>query len=334
VSSRSFVGVPGLLGLHDLHDLHDFSGFSDLPMADTYRGPLAQRFSDPPRLNFQQVAARSKGALVSIGNSPSDDRPSVGRALAQARLAAGLTVDEVSTVTRVRVPIVQSIEQDDFSRCGGDVYARGHIRSIARAVGVDPEPLIEQYAAAHAPAELPVKVAPVYEAERIRSVEPRRPNWTAAMIAAIVAVIGFVGFTVFSGGGGGNSAAKSTTPPPTVTTTASAPAHAPSGNQAAPTTQPPGSAIAQAPAGKVTVKVSATSGTSWLQATDSNGKQLFQGSLKKGQSQSWTDDKKIRLVVGNAGAVQLFVNGKDLGAAGHDGQVVRLTYTPGDPTQG
>jgi hypothetical protein len=39
-------------------------------------------------------------------------------------------------------------------------------------------------------------------------------------------------------------------------------------------------------------------------------------------------------VVGNAGAVQLFVNGKDIGAAGSNGQVAHLTYTPGDPTQG
>jgi cytoskeletal protein RodZ len=271
---------------------------------------------------------------VSIGNSPSEDRPSVGRALARARLAAGLTVDEISTVTRVRVPLVQSMEQDDFSRCGGDVYARGHIRAFARAVGLDPEPLIEQYAAEHEAADLPVKVAPVYEAERIRSVEPRRPNWTAAMIAAIVAVIGFVGFTVFSGSGGGGSTAKSATSSPTASATPTTkPPTTPQGNQV-PKPQPSDSAIAAAPPDKVTVKVTAEGGTSWIQATDSNGKMLFQDSLRKGQSQTWTDDRKIKLIVGNAGAVQLFVNGKDLGPAGSDGQVVRLTYTPGDPSQG
>ncbi|WP_328916539.1 MULTISPECIES: helix-turn-helix domain-containing protein [unclassified Streptomyces] len=268
---------------------------------------------------------------MSIGNSPSADRPSVGRALAQARIAAGLSIDHVGTSTRVRVPILQSIEQDDFSRCGGDVYARGHIRTIARAVGLDPEPLVEQYVAEHGSTIEPVPVAPLYEAERIRS-EPRRPNWTAAMVAAIVAVVGFVGFTLVHSGGSGDKTTAAPTTSASKTATASATTPAQGSGVSKP--QPSGSAIAAAPPGKVTVKASAESGTSWIQATDGNGKQLFQDSLKKGESKTWTADKQIRLVVGNAGAVQLFVNGKDLGPAGTKGQVVRLTYTPGDPTQG
>jgi cytoskeletal protein RodZ len=269
---------------------------------------------------------------VSIGNSPPDDRPSVGRALAQARIEAGLSIDQVSTATRVRVPILQAIEQDDFSRCGGDVYARGHIRTIARAVGIDPEPLVEQFAEAHADEALAMPVAPVYEATRIRA-EPRRPNWTAAMIAAIVAIVGFVGFTFFSGGGSDSTAtAQTTTASPTVTT--HTPTQTPQANGVPKPPTASNSAIAAAPPGKVTVKASAEGGTSWIQATDSNGKQLFQDSLKEGQSMTWTDDKEIKLVVGNAGAVQLFVNGKDIGLAGDQGQVAHLTYTPGDPTQG
>ena len=153
------------------------------------------------------------------------------------------------------------------------------------------------------------------------------------MIAAIVAVIDFVGFTMATNdGGSGNSTADST--PTATVTTPHATTQSPQGNGANPKPNPSNSAIAAAPPGKVTVKVSAEGGTSWVQATDSNGKQLFQKSLKKGESQTFTDDKKIKLVVGNAGAVQLFVNGKDIGRAGSNGAVVRLTYTPGDPAQG
>src|SRR5215472_7738119 len=56
-----------------------------------------------------------------------------------------MTVSEVSGSTRIREVIIRGIERDDFSACGGDFYARGHIRAIAAAVGTDPRPLIEEY---------------------------------------------------------------------------------------------------------------------------------------------------------------------------------------------
>ena len=73
----------------------------------------------------------------------------IGGALAAARSEAGLTVDQVSERTRIRRTIVRAIEQDDYAPCGGDFYVRGHIRAIARVVGTDPAPLIEEYDAAH-----------------------------------------------------------------------------------------------------------------------------------------------------------------------------------------
>ena len=69
----------------------------------------------------------------------------IGETLADARSAAGLTVAQVSHQVRVREAIIARVEDDDFSACGGDDYARGYIRIIARAVGADEEPLIEEY---------------------------------------------------------------------------------------------------------------------------------------------------------------------------------------------
>ena len=74
---------------------------------------------------------------------------SIGETLAEARRQAGLTVTQVSQRTRIRETIVRGIERDDFSACGGDFYARGHIRAIARAAGADPEPLIREYDSSH-----------------------------------------------------------------------------------------------------------------------------------------------------------------------------------------
>lgn len=201
---------------------------------------------------------------MSIGNSPDgnfpederpfeDDRdermaerPSIGRALQQARIAAGLTVDDVSNATRVRIAIVHAIEQDDFAPCGGDVYARGHLRTLARAVRTDPVPLLEQFDEAHGGRPAPTPAAPMFEAERIRP-ERRGPNWTAAMVAAIVAVIGFVGFTAFDRGDDGDATQVAEGSTPTTSKPAS-PTPKADKPDADPKPDPTDSAIAAAPA--------------------------------------------------------------------------------------
>ncbi|MEU9733793.1 RodZ domain-containing protein [Streptomyces sp. NPDC048002] len=278
---------------------------------------------------------------MSIGNSPEDERPfedvsdesrtSVGRALQQARIAAGLTVDDVSNATRVRLPIVHAIEADDFAPCGGDVYARGHIRTLARAVGIDPGPLLAQYDADHGGRPAPTPAAPLFEAERIRP-ERRGPNWTAAMVAAIVAVVGFVGFTAFKGGDEGGSAqvADGATPSAGKSATSEPKTEKPED----PKPEPSDSAIAAAPQDKVTVKVSAPDGKSWISAKDHNGRLLFDGLLQQGESKTFQDSEKINLVLGDAGAIQLYVNGKKIDDDWRPGAVERLTYTKGDPQVG
>jgi cytoskeletal protein RodZ len=279
---------------------------------------------------------------VSIGNSPEDERPfeddraeahrSIGHALRQARIAAGLTVDDVTNATRVRIAIVHAIEADDFAPCGGDVYARGHIRTLAKAVHLDPAPLLAQYDAQHGGRPAPTPAAPLFEAERIRP-ERRGPNWTAAMVAAIVAVIGFVGFTAFKGGDDGGAktqVAEGSTP----STSKPASPTPKSTKSDIPKSNPSDSAIAAAPQDKVTVQVSAPNGRSWISAKDHNGRMLFDGLLKKGDSKTFQDSSKINLILGDAGAIELYVNGKKIDDNFQPGQVERLTYTKGDPVAG
>ncbi|GAA2147909.1 helix-turn-helix domain-containing protein [Kitasatospora kazusensis] len=256
----------------------------------------------------------------------------IGRVLADARLLAGLTVDQVSAGTRVRVPIVHAIEEDDFGRCGGDFYARGHIRAIAAAVGADGDALVARYDAAHGGAPVTKRPAQLMDTGPIRITDHRRPNWTTAMMVAIAAVVALIGFNLFAGKPSRSTAGASGVPLAVAASAAASPSVQPPA-PAAPAS-PSVAAIAAAPADKVTVKLVAEKDTSWVSALDGNGKSLFQNNLDQGADQTFTDPKQIKLVIGNAGAVHVYVNGKDLGAAGEDGQVVHLTYTPGDPQAG
>ncbi|WP_116247848.1 helix-turn-helix domain-containing protein [Nocardiopsis sp. FIRDI 009] len=74
----------------------------------------------------------------------------IGQTLAAARVAAGLTVADLSTRTRIREQVLRGIEREDFVPCGGDFYARGHIRGICRVLGLDPAPLIDEFDREHA----------------------------------------------------------------------------------------------------------------------------------------------------------------------------------------
>lgn len=74
---------------------------------------------------------------------------SIGQHLEQARRRVGLTVAQVSQQTHIRETIISGIEHDDYTACGGDFYARGHIRAIAQAVSTDAGPLVAEYDTAH-----------------------------------------------------------------------------------------------------------------------------------------------------------------------------------------
>ncbi|MFF7592467.1 helix-turn-helix domain-containing protein [Kitasatospora purpeofusca] len=275
-------------------------------------------------------------ALPSGTAEQTADAPSIGRVLSAARIDAGFTVDQVSSATRVRVPIVHAIEEDDFGRCGGDFYARGHIRAIAQLVRVDGEALVARYDAAHGGSPASKRPTELIESGPIKVPGRGRPNWTAAMVAAIVAVVGVIGFNLVSGKSGVGTTGSASAPLPSGSGTGSVAAVAPAPT---PTVQPPApapsaAAIAAAPADKVTVKLVAEKDTSWVSAVDGTGKSLFQNNIEEGRDQTFTDPKQIKLVIGNAGAVHVYVNGKDLGPAGKNGQVVHVTYTPGDPQAG
>ena len=131
---------------------------------------------------------------------------SIGETLALARHEAGLSVSQVSEQTRIRPPIIRSIEADDYEACGGDFYARGDIRSIAEVVGTDPEPLIHEYDQAHR-APGPVAATSLDELlERSRPQWNRRPGFMLVFgLAAIVIVLGFVGYRIMGSPGSGPS---------------------------------------------------------------------------------------------------------------------------------
>lgn len=117
--------------------------------------------------------------------------PVIGPELLAARTRLGLTVDQLADRTRIRPHVIESIEVDDFTPCGGDFYARGHLRTLCRVLGVDVAPMLTSYDERYAHA--PISPRRVFEAElasgsgMIRG--PRGGlNWSL-LVAVVMALI-------------------------------------------------------------------------------------------------------------------------------------------------
>lgn len=243
---------------------------------------------------------------------------SVGADLAAAREAAGLSVDDVSRATRIRGELLRRIEADDFSGCGGAVYARGHIRSIAAVVGADATSLLEEFDRVTGG---PVAPAPseIFEHEVIQMPARSGPNWTAAMavMAGVLLIVALVSLFNTNRTPGTTDAAR------TLTSESPSPSPAPVVTSAPPL-------AGQVTGSGVFLRVKIVNSRSWV-TVQSDGKTVHSALMRTGDIKDFTAKKAIHLVVGNAGAVQLVVNGRDLGSPGGQGDVVRLDFGPGDP---
>ncbi|HUB40252.1 MAG TPA: RodZ domain-containing protein [Streptosporangiaceae bacterium] len=223
---------------------------------------------------------------------------SIGDTLATARRQAGLTVTQVSQRTCIRETIVRGIERGDYSACGGDFYARGHIRSIARAVGADPEELIREYDATQAPPRQ-MTAADVFQPfTPVKLKERRRPNWSVVLAVGIVAVLGVIGYRYF-----GSHPASHKPPSP--------PLAQPDRKNKTPSASP---SVTPPPPTHVRVTVVAShGGVTWLELTSRNGHVVFQGDIGASAGilqKSWTEKHAVKLQFGNPGGATLYLNGK------------------------
>ena len=218
---------------------------------------------------------------------------SIGSSLAEARHQSGLTVTEVSRRTRIRESIIRDIEADDFSACGGDFYARGHIRSIATAVGFDAQPLISEYDAEHGPLGT-MRAADVFEPSTpIKIRERRSPSLSLIVAVVLLAIIGFSVYHLVSSHGGHPALAGSR--PSATVKPKPAPHPTPS---ATPTPS------------DVVIHLTADEDC-WVQLTSSrDGSQIYMGTIPAGSSMTWTEKHAVKVTLGNPAGVVLTVDGK------------------------
>ena len=238
----------------------------------------------------------------------------LGEVLNTARTAAGLSLNDLAEITSVRAGLLVEMEQNNFSHCGGDIYARGHLRNIAPKLGLDGTQLVELYNAEHS-----IESRSINELLAENSVtrvpqEKKSLSWkvpaTFSLIILLVLGIAQILYSNING-------SETNTGTPIESTSPSA----------TPSTEPsPSSSASTLPAAEgVTLSITASRGNSLIDIVV-DGEHVDKGSIFQGESKSFEATTSISVFFSNPAGLDVTVNGELLEPLGGQNQEVRRTF--------
>ena len=248
---------------------------------------------------------------------------SVGKTLKKIRESKQLSLEEVSERTRTPKKILSAIEEDRLHEISEPFYVKGFIKSYSQFLGALEQAAIRQYLSGAQKKESVALAPRVEKAEKAVTewnwewLQRYKQHISAALVAIFAIWLVFFSFAQLKKFVRSRKVAAASRPSRANSTDA-AEAPVPAPVQVTP------AADSEKKEG-VELEITARYNT-WIQVT-SNGKLLFKGILEKGARDTWQTKKEINLEVGNAGAVILKLNGKDLGSPGRKGEKKTIVVT-------
>jgi transcriptional regulator with XRE-family HTH domain len=239
--------------------------------------------------------------------------PALGERFRAAREARGLSLSDVSEQVRIRSLYLAAIEEDNWKAIGAAVYVRGFLRTYARFLGLDPEEVVAAFNREVEPPGAASPAAPLPS----RVERSSKPGSLLLWIAGIVAVllVAFVAYNALTMRRPGPVAAQASAVPEATPAASLSPGVAGSAGPSA-TPSPPGGARSLA---------LVLSEASWLRVVV-DGSVSIEGTFPAGTSKTF-HGKSALVRVGNAGGVEIFVDGKDVGKLGKPGDVAERSFT-------
>lgn len=250
----------------------------------------------------------------------------IGETLVAARRQQGVALSDAAAETRVRESYLAALEEEDFAALGGDVYVKGFLRSYARFLRLDPEPLIATYRAHYEqPAD---EVSPLAHKPVAPMPTDSRPGLiigagAVAILLAVLAIIGLVNR------GEDPEAELAGAPPPVETPLPTvAPTEALTSDPE-PTAEPTEDATEVLTTDGVELTLELDGGPSWMRVVV-DGVTEVEGEQADGTSLNFSAEDSITVRIGDAGVVNVTVNGEDRGTLGGPSEVVDQTFTADD----
>ena len=239
---------------------------------------------------------------------------SLGSLIAKARKDAGLSLEDLAAKTNIRISVLSEIEKDNFEHCGGETYARGHVRNIASILKADQKEFIRLYEEEQGGETRSIKDLLVENSVMRLPAEARKISWKVLVMISVVSLFA-VGIAQVVISNVNTNDVVSAVPSASASPTA---AESPSAEPSAQNTFSTGTGVE--------VVINATRAKSWLFVSDDAGRVLFSGQIPRGAVKVFSSDSQLNLKVGNAGGVDLKVNGKKVEAIGVDAEVVSVSY--------
>jgi len=281
---------------------------------------------------------------------------SIGETLRRERIRRGLQLEQIAAQTKIGLHLLEAMEADQFERLPGGVFTRSFLRQYAHALGLDEEEVItwlkEQFEGPPEPLPAPpseprssLPQMPSFEDVRDRL----RPDSSLGALAwVVIVVLVCAGIYQFSQRVPPvTSVAQTPVSPPKAAPRqkpSAAPMPAPEvskrdfrpavvaedGTIAIPAASgppvPPEPGPAPEAAGNLRVGFTATEPV-WV-SIKSDGTRAYSGTIDSQQSKQFDASRKMIVLVGNAGALKISLNGKPVGPFGSQGEIRLLMFTP------
>lgn len=271
---------------------------------------------------------------------------SIGERLRRQRVERGFDLGQVARETKINPKLLEAIEAEEFEKLPGGVFRKSFVRQYARALGLD-EASIAAELEQIAPVEEPM---PLLRQDDLGSDIPGLPTpasqmdrrWVMTSVGSFVSVVAVMmicagiyswwqnsreAARTVSSASANETVPQATPPPPEATRPAAQMEPAP-GALAPAVAQVPGQPVPEQSVTPGMFRVDlAASEPVWVSVI-ADGKQAYVGTLEGGEAKSFEGLERIRMRVGNAGGLQVNLNGKPVGEIGPRGQIRIVEITP------
>ncbi|HEX7248276.1 MAG TPA: helix-turn-helix transcriptional regulator [Actinomycetota bacterium] len=220
----------------------------------------------------------------------------VGPALEKARRIQGLTLDEASRDTRLKIDHLSALEAERFEALPSDAFIRGALRTYAQYLGVSPDKVLGAYSRHAEAPTAPPPPGGLGRIERAIAATRIRDNQRFLLVGSAIVVVLLLLFGLVSRDRGAPT-------PATIPTTVPV---------AAPTS---GVEVVLVARREVDVRVT-TDGTDEVHA------------MAEGETLSFSADEELKVSVADGGALRISVDDRDLGTPGTRGAPWTGTFTP------